>query len=304
MSDKQPVKFLKYIELVRTKSEALDHIYRLFKQNIKSGNASGEGNAGERWKTTIGLISKKATLHAQQTFFLRPQRETCWNFLVTRFIEEMSYVFSFTFFSLPLIFTLHWWPLAFLILSTPLLLEENSNKKCLLCFSSLALDLCLPISRWASLACRLLSLSLCLSLALYSKFVVMTIILSLILKKIRIQRQFPLFDFLVVSASQDAGGHAISRQNNLEMHLGCHTRLLSYFTLVCLWCALLLALRARELRYYQFWSFVCSFLFIPAACGWEFHTSPYKRISILSILRILGLWAALNCMVRYQWQWS
>ena len=31
---------------------------------------SGEGNAGERWKTTIGLISKKATLHAQHTFFV------------------------------------------------------------------------------------------------------------------------------------------------------------------------------------------------------------------------------------------
>ena len=29
---------------------------------------SGEGNAGERWKTTIGLISKKATLHVQHTF--------------------------------------------------------------------------------------------------------------------------------------------------------------------------------------------------------------------------------------------
>ena len=28
----------------------------------------GEGNAGERWKTTIGLISKKATLHVQHTF--------------------------------------------------------------------------------------------------------------------------------------------------------------------------------------------------------------------------------------------
>ena len=98
---------------------------------------SGEGNARERWKTTIGLISKKATLHVQHTFFCtflcsyfaRLQRETCWNFLVTRFIEEMSYVFSFTFFSLPLNFTLHWWPLAFLILSPPLLLEENSNKK-------------------------------------------------------------------------------------------------------------------------------------------------------------------------------
>ena len=36
---------------------------------------------------------------------------------------------------------------------------------------------------------------------------------------------------LVVSALQDAGGYAISCQNNLELHLGCHT-----FTLVCLWC--------------------------------------------------------------------
>ena len=52
--------------------------------------------------------------------FARLQRETSRNFLVTRFMEEMSYVFSFTFFSLPLTFTLHWWPLAFLILSPPL----------------------------------------------------------------------------------------------------------------------------------------------------------------------------------------
>ena len=41
---------------------------------------------------------------------------------------------------------------------------------------------------------------------------------------------------LVVSALQDAGGYVISRQNNLELHLGCHTCWLSYFTLVCLWC--------------------------------------------------------------------
>ena len=52
-----------------------------------------------------------------------------------------------------------------------------------------------------------LSLFLCLSLALYSKFVDMTIILSLILQKTRIQKQFPLFGFvfidsLVVSALQ------------------------------------------------------------------------------------------------------
>ena len=30
---------------------------------------SGEGNAGKRWKQTIGQISRKATLHVQQTFF-------------------------------------------------------------------------------------------------------------------------------------------------------------------------------------------------------------------------------------------
>ena len=31
---------------------------------------SGEGNARERWKITIGLISIKATLHVQHTFFV------------------------------------------------------------------------------------------------------------------------------------------------------------------------------------------------------------------------------------------
>ena len=112
-----------------------------------------------------------------------------------------------------------------------------------------------------------------------SKFLDMTINLSLILYKTRIQKKFPLsvfvlIDSLVVSASQDAGGYAISRQNNLELHLGCHTCWMSYFTLVCLWCgrsvyghviikfspmgslthfltygAPLRALRARELRY-------------------------------------------------------
>ena len=65
---------------------------------------SGEGNKkGE--KTTIGLINKKATLHASTLFctflcpcFARLQRETSRSFLVTRFMEEMSYVFLFTFF--------------------------------------------------------------------------------------------------------------------------------------------------------------------------------------------------------------
>ena len=57
----------------------------------------------------------------------------------------------------------------------------SSNKKFLLCFSSLTLDLCRPFSRWVSLAFRVLSHFLCLSLAICSKFVDMTINLSLIL---------------------------------------------------------------------------------------------------------------------------
>ena len=34
---------------------------------------------------------------------------------------------------------------------------------------------------------------------------------------------FVFIDSSVVSALQDAGGYAISRQNNLELHLGYHT---------------------------------------------------------------------------------
>ena len=89
------------------------------------------------------------------------------------------------------------------------------------------LNLRRPFSRWASLACRALSLFLCLSLALYSKFVDMIIYLSLILLTTRIQKQFPLsvffcIDSLAASALQDAGGYAISHQNNLKLHLrGC-----------------------------------------------------------------------------------
>ena len=108
-------------------------------------------------KTITGLISKKSNFAGAAHFFCtflcrcfsRLQRETSRNFLVTRFMEELSYVFSFTIFSLPLIFTFHWWPLAFPILSPPL---QNFHvilptKKCLLCFLSLALDLCRPFSR-------------------------------------------------------------------------------------------------------------------------------------------------------------
>ena len=97
---------------------------------------SGEGNAGERWKTTIGLIRKKQLFTCSPLFLYISLPLLCttttWNFQ-----KHLSYTFfSLLFFSLSLIFTLHWWPLAFLILSPPL---QNfhvvlSTKKCLLCF--------------------------------------------------------------------------------------------------------------------------------------------------------------------------
>ena len=86
------------------------------------------------------LISKKATLHVQHTFFVQIFAVVLHDCNV----KLLSYTFfSFTIFSLLLIFTLHWWPLAFLILSPPL---QNSHvvrptKRCFLCFLSLALDI-------------------------------------------------------------------------------------------------------------------------------------------------------------------
>ena len=79
------------------------------------------------------------------------------------------------------------------------------------------LSLALFLFNGDSLAYRLRSHFLCLSLSLHSKSVDIKIKLSLILNTTRIQTQFPLsvfvfIDSLVVSASKDADGHAISRQ--------------------------------------------------------------------------------------------
>ena len=88
-------------------------MYSLLKQNINRVMLSGE-------------LAKKQLCTCSTFFctflcrcFARLQRETSRNFLVTRFMEEISYVFLFTFF-----FHSHslspWGPLAFLIFSPPL----------------------------------------------------------------------------------------------------------------------------------------------------------------------------------------
>ena len=83
----------------------------------------------------------------------------------------------------------------------------SSNRKSLLGYLSLALALPLFFS---------LSFATCRLLSLFSVL---------------------LFPYMPnMRTWQDAGGYAISSQNNLELHLGCHTCSLSCFTLVYLWC--------------------------------------------------------------------
>ena len=83
------------------------------------------------------------------------------------------------FFSLPFIFTLHWWLLAFLILSLPL---QNfcvvlPIKICLLCFLFLCSKSLSPFFSLSFTGLPPTFSFFCLSLALYSKFVDMTIYL-------------------------------------------------------------------------------------------------------------------------------
>ena len=90
---------------------------------------SGEGNAGDRRKTTIGLNSKKKKQQQQLStcstlffFFFISLPLSCTtttqNFQKPFFYGGNVVRVIVHFFSLPLIFTLHWWPLAFLILSS------------------------------------------------------------------------------------------------------------------------------------------------------------------------------------------
>ena len=113
----------------------------------------------ERWKTTICLSSKKATLLVQHTFFVHffvvvlhdynvklPETSKLHQEPAPAWRKYCTCSRSFFFFSLPFIFTLHWWPVAFLIFSPPL---QNCHvvlptKRCLLFCLSLTLNLCHP----------------------------------------------------------------------------------------------------------------------------------------------------------------
>ena len=195
---------------------------------------SGEGmerrKTGEKQQQV--KLAKTAFARAAHFFctflcrcFARLQRETSRNFLdVTRCLEEMSYVVSFTFFfhcrSFS-IFTWHCgWLLAFIILSPPLLnfhvVLPNKKMSPLFFYLSLQISVALFLvePRWPA---AYFLFFLCLFLVLYSKSVDMTVNLSSVLQKTWKQREFPLsvsvfIESSVVSASQGAGSYTISRQ--------------------------------------------------------------------------------------------
>ena len=165
----------------------------------------------------------------------------------------MSYMFSYTFFSLPLIFTLHWWLLTFLLLSTPLpnfhvvLSTKNvsfvsfiSNFRSLSPFFSLSFA-GLPPTFSFSLSFSIFQIC---GHDNYSKLNTLdnthTETISELFRKLTLElKKIEFFDSLVVSALMEVGGYAISCQNNLELHLVflvCHTCWLNYFTLVYPWC--------------------------------------------------------------------
>ena len=129
---------------------------------MKSCNAiSGERNENSE-KTTIGLISKKALCSCSTLFFVHFFAVVLHDCNVN--IPETSSLQVLwrkcrTFCSLVLL------PLTLVAASIFIFSPSLKNfhvvlpkKKCLLCFWSLTVALCRSFSRWASLACRLLSL--------------------------------------------------------------------------------------------------------------------------------------------------
>ena len=157
----------------------------MFKQNIKSCNAK----LRRQRRTTVknNNRSQKSNFCTSTLFFYISLPLFCmtttWNF------QKLLWRKCRTRFCLPFFFTAAHFHLALVATSISHVVTaaitkfscRSSNKKVSFVFLSLALDLCRPFYRWASLACRLLSRFLCLSLArLYSRFVGTPINLSLI----------------------------------------------------------------------------------------------------------------------------
>ena len=146
---------------------------------------SGEGNSGERWKTTIGLISqKKATLHVQHTFFVHFFAVVLHDYKMKLPETSSSHVLwrEYHTWSRSLFFTAAYFHLAMVAASISHFVTAATKFSC--CSFNKKLSHLFSISRSRSLS-PFISLSLpptfsflCLPPALYSKFADMTINLS------------------------------------------------------------------------------------------------------------------------------
>ena len=131
---------------------------------------SGEGNAWEWWKTTLGLIGIKQLCTCSTLFLYISLPLFCttarWNFQIllisyTFYGRNVKRVLVHFFFNAAHFHLAYWWPLEFFDLS-PLLQDFHvvlpTKSVSFVSLLFLALDLCRPFSRWASLTCRLLSI--------------------------------------------------------------------------------------------------------------------------------------------------
>ena len=164
---------------------------------------SGEDNARERRKNNNRSNQQKSNFARAAHFFVHFFAVVLHDHDVKRpetFLWRKCRTCS-RFFSLPLIFSFHWWPIAFLILSPPLqnfhVVLQTKNVSFVFYLSlQFSVALFLAEVRWPAS----FPLFVCLSLAPYSKCVDMTINLSLILQKTRIQKQFTLFGFVFIDS--------------------------------------------------------------------------------------------------------
>ena len=125
-------------------------------------------------------------------------------------MEEMSKVFSFTFF-----FTAAHFHLALVAASISHFVTVATK------FSSCSSS-CSPLFRWR-LSFAGLPPIFSFSLSFSSSIFQICGHDDTDTETISAFRVFVLIDSLVVFGLQDAGGYAISLQNNLELHLGCYT---------------------------------------------------------------------------------
>ena len=138
------------IQISQAKSEALDDIYSLLKQNIKWCNAKRRrqrrrtAKNKQTNKQTKGLISQKTTtLHVKHTVFGHFFAVALYGYNVK--LAETSTCSRSLFFTAAHCFGGP--SISHFVTAATKFSCCSSNKKCLFCFLSLALDLCRPFSR-------------------------------------------------------------------------------------------------------------------------------------------------------------